>query len=79
MTMCAYRRFPIAFFFVCLAGGALPDIQGPTNFGKTAAGENVDIYTLTNGKGMSAKVMTLGRSLSISRSPTSRARPTASC
>src|ERR1700722_9127405 len=61
LTMCAYRRFPIALFFVCLAGGAgLPDVQGPTSFGKTAAGENVDIFTLTNDKGMSAKVMTLG-------------------
>jgi aldose 1-epimerase len=59
--MCAYRRFPIALLFVCFAGGAsLPDVQGPTSFGKTAAGENVDIFTLTNDKGMSAKVMTLG-------------------
>jgi len=36
------------------------EVLGPTGFGKTARGEAVELYTLTNDKGMSAKVMTFG-------------------
>jgi len=35
-------------------------VQGPNVFGKTAADASVDMYTLTNVKGMIAKVMTFG-------------------
>jgi aldose 1-epimerase len=35
-------------------------VQGPTVFGKTAGDASVDLYTLTNDQGMSAKVMTFG-------------------
>jgi aldose 1-epimerase len=42
-----------------LASAAV-DVQGPTSFGKTAGGDNVELYTLTNDKGMTAKVMTFG-------------------
>ena len=44
----------------CLSAPAGAAVQGPTVFGKTAGGTSVDIYTLTNDKGMSAKVMTFG-------------------
>jgi aldose 1-epimerase len=39
------------------------DVTGPTGFGKTKAGKTVETYTLTNGKGMSAKISTLGATL----------------
>jgi aldose 1-epimerase len=43
---------------ICLPATAA--VQGPASFGKTADGANVDIYTVTNDSGMSAKVMTFG-------------------
>ena len=43
---------------ICLPASAA--VQGPTVFGKTVPGDRVDLYTLTNAKGMTAKVMTFG-------------------
>jgi aldose 1-epimerase len=36
------------------------EVLGPTEFGKTAGGAAVDLYTLTNDKGMSAKLTNFG-------------------
>lgn len=36
------------------------DVAGPADFGKTAVGDVVDIYTLKNASGMTVKLMTLG-------------------
>lgn len=43
--------------------GAGVDVTGPALFGKTADGTAVEVYTLKNSKGMVAKVMTLGATL----------------
>lgn len=48
---------------VLVAGQAAADVTGPTNFGKTADGTPVELYTLKNASGMVAKVMTLGATL----------------
>jgi aldose 1-epimerase len=62
--MSACRRPGFALLVVCLVGVAcLPAAaaeQGPTPFGKTAGGASVDMYTLTNDKGMIAKVISYG-------------------
>jgi aldose 1-epimerase len=39
------------------------DVSGPAPFGKTADGQSVEVFTLKNSKGMVAKVMTLGATL----------------
>jgi aldose 1-epimerase len=38
-------------------------VSGPSDFGKTKDGKPVRIYTLSNGKGMTAKISTLGATL----------------
>lgn len=42
---------------------AQAEVAGPTEFGKTADGTFIEIYTLTNAKGLSAKVTTYGAAL----------------
>jgi aldose 1-epimerase len=58
------RRFGIAIIILCLAAFAglpsLAAVQGPTPFGKTSDGAAVDMYTITNDKGMIAKVISFG-------------------
>lgn len=44
-----------------VAGGA--EVRGPEAFGKTADGTPVELYTLKNDKGMVAKIMTRGATL----------------
>lgn len=39
------------------------EVAGPTNFGKTKDGDNVELFTLTSKNGVIAKVMTLGATL----------------
>jgi aldose 1-epimerase len=62
--MCAYRRLGAALFVACAVDvasfPALPAVQGPTPFGKTAGGASVEMYTITNDKGMIAKVISFG-------------------
>lgn len=41
-------------------GQARGEVIGPADFGKTAAGDKVDVYTLKNPSGMTVKLMTLG-------------------
>src|SRR5437762_1067006 len=48
---------------LCFAARAEADVSGPAPFGKTADGTAVEVYTLTNTSGMTAKVMTLGAAL----------------
>ncbi|MBM4071526.1 MAG: galactose mutarotase [Planctomycetes bacterium] len=43
-----------------MTSSAHADVTGPVAFGKTAAGEAVEIYTLKNASGMTVKLMTLG-------------------
>jgi aldose 1-epimerase len=52
----------LLFVLALLLGGATVHAQTITkeSFGKTAEGENVDLYTLTNSKGMQAKIMSYG-------------------
>jgi aldose 1-epimerase len=54
-------------------GGAEPpaDIQ-KSDFGRTADGRKVDLYTLTNGRGLTAKVMTYGITVTELRVPDAR-------
>jgi len=65
--MHASRRLTVACLFTALTVlSALPArgaVEGPTVWGKTAAGENAELFTLTNDKGMSAKIMTFGATL----------------
>ncbi|MCS6860883.1 MAG: galactose mutarotase [Abditibacteriales bacterium] len=51
------------FLFNPSYGGAGVIVMGPTPFGATADGTAVEVYTLRNSKGMIAKVMTLGATL----------------
>ena len=41
----------------------LAEVTGPADFGKTADGTPVEVYTLKNSKGMSAKIITYGATL----------------
>jgi aldose 1-epimerase len=52
----------LLFVLALLLGVATVHAQTITKegFGKTAEGENVDLYTLTNSKGMQAKIMSYG-------------------
>jgi aldose 1-epimerase len=61
----AIRRtlpFAIAVLSASLVGG-IARAAGPEPFGKTAEGAAVEMYTLTNAKGMVAKIMTRGATL----------------
>src|SRR6478752_4794059 len=40
-----------------------------SSFGKTAAGEAVDLFTLTNGRGLTAKITTFGAILTELKTP----------
>ena len=59
-----HRNFSYVLLVLLLASCALVAHAQPTvtkeSFGKTAAGENVDIYTLRNTKGVEAKITNLG-------------------
>jgi aldose 1-epimerase len=46
-----------------LAGNSSAELAGPVPFGKTAEGTEVHVFTLKNGNGIVAKVMTLGATL----------------
>jgi aldose 1-epimerase len=46
-----------------MSSPVLADIKGPMPFGKTADGTPVEIYTLTSKKGATAKIMTLGATI----------------
>jgi aldose 1-epimerase len=48
---------------VTIATSQAAEVTGPTPFGKTADGTPVELYTLKNDKGMSAKVITYGATL----------------
>ena len=67
----------IGLLIVCFAiGGPLaagadkgkPGVEKAV-FGKTADGKTVDLYTLTNSRGMTAKVMTYGATLTALTAP----------
>ncbi|HJS23044.1 MAG TPA: aldose epimerase family protein [Pyrinomonadaceae bacterium] len=59
-----HRNFSYVLLVLLLASCALVAHAQPTvtkeSFGKTAAGENVDLYTLRNTKGVEAKITNLG-------------------
>ena len=59
------RRLPIAFVLLFAAATSQVRAADPTAepFGKTAAGEPVEIYTIKNEAGFTAKVMTRGATL----------------
>ncbi len=57
-TLCLLFLTTFPLFINSLPAAAALD--GPSNFGKTKEGQSVELYTLTNSKGMSAKVMTYG-------------------
>jgi aldose 1-epimerase len=57
------------------AAPAVADVSGPAPFGKTADGSAVELYTLTNKKGMVAKVMTLGATLVELHAPDKQGKP----
>src|SRR5262245_1755595 len=46
--------------FLMTTSSTRADVAGPTTFGKTAAGDAVEVYTLKNASGMAVKLMTLG-------------------
>ncbi len=57
------RDYLVVLWFGVVSLPAVPvhaAVEGPAVFGKTANGTAVELYTLTNDKGMSAKVMTFG-------------------
>ncbi len=62
--MLATKRLGIVILLACLSViNSLPaaaEVKGPTPFGTTSFGADVEYYTLSNDKGMSAKVMTYG-------------------
>ena len=47
----------------CFAAQARADVSGPEPFGKTADGAAVELYTIKNKNGMTAKLMTRGATL----------------
>ncbi len=58
------RRTFIIGWSVCLMTSlAAAEVTGPTDFGKTADGMPVEVYTLKNANGVVAKLMTLGATL----------------
>lgn len=52
-----------ALLMISLTGHAAAGVAGPDPFGKTPDGHQVSAYTLTNAHGTTAKVMTLGATL----------------
>ena len=52
-----------ALLALAVAGRAAADVKGPELFGKIDEGKPVEIFTLTNKNGMTARVMTLGATL----------------
>src|SRR5262245_60413218 len=50
----------VLFATLCLCGFAVSAQVKKESFGKTAEGENVDIYTLTNRNGMQARITNYG-------------------
>jgi len=65
MKMSFVRR--VVFMTVIVAGSvagrASAEVKGPTPFGKTNEGVAVELFTLTNAKGMTAKIMTRGATI----------------
>ncbi len=64
------RRTFLAGWSLCLMTSlAAADVSGPTDFGKTAEGMPVEVYTLKNANGVVAKLMTLGATLTELHAP----------
>src|SRR5262245_20040090 len=53
----------IAAGVVLLGNVARAEVTGPAPFGKTAEGAMIDVYTLKNKNGVTAKLITLGATL----------------
>src|SRR5882724_1499070 len=60
MNLSLRNSFALVVCVLASSWSALAAIDGPTPFGKAADGKSVDLFTLTNDKGMLAKVMTFG-------------------
>jgi len=60
MNVSLRHSFALVVCVLANSWSAFAAIDGPTPFGKASDGKGVDAYTLTNDKGMLAKVMTFG-------------------
>ena len=59
----AVTSFVTVLLLFGLNAPSMADVSGPASFGETKEGKSVQVYTLTNDKGMSAKISTLGATL----------------
>jgi aldose 1-epimerase len=64
----------LALVSVVCAGEAMAADATRTVFGETPAGETVEVVTLTNGKGMTVRVITLGAALQAALAPDRQGR-----